>query len=116
MIRGTLTHRTSVSRATVTNVNGAPQTTWATVGEDVPCLLDPLGQPEDSAVATALQTTEADRTGTLITAPEADIQPADRLTITVPGVSPSVWTVSPFPSLISDLHGPHHREFKVREV
>jgi hypothetical protein len=115
-IRGVLTQRASVSRATVTNVNGAPQTAWATVATDVPCLLDPLGQPEDSAVATALQTTEADRTGTLITAPEANIQPADRLTISVPGAPDSTWTVSPFPSLVSDLHSPHHRAWKVREA
>ena len=115
-IRAVLTHRASVSRATVTSANGEPRTSWTTVATEVPCLLDPLGQPEEDATATALQTTEADRTGSLTTAPEADIKPADRLTIAVPGAPDSTWTVSPFPSLVTDLHGPHHRYFKVRET
>ena len=66
-------------------------------------------------MATGAQITEADRTGLLMTAPEADVRPADRLTITVPGIPASSWTVGAFPSLMSDLHSAHHREFRVKE-
>jgi hypothetical protein len=115
-IRGVLAHRADVSRSTTTNVGGMPITSWSTVAEGVPCLLDSGGhEPQESMVATSAQITEADRTGLLMTAPEADVRPADRLTISIPGIAPSSWTVLAYPSLMTDLHSAHHREFRVKE-
>ncbi len=56
------------------------------------------GHPQVTAVATTAQTTEADRNGLLIVAPEADVRATDRVTITGMGLAASTWTVSAYPS------------------
>lgn len=114
-IRAILTHRASVARATTTNVDGAPITSYETIATAIPVLLDATGKPQDTAQATSAQTTEPDRTGLLLTAPEADIRPGDRLVVGQPGMPASTWTVQPAPSFVTHLHGAHHREYTVTE-
>lgn len=115
-IRGILTHRASVARATTTNVNGAPHTTFATIATAIPVLLDATQKPQDTAQATSAQTTEPRRTGLLMAAPEADIRPGDRLVVGQPGMPSSTWLVQPAPSYVTHMHGEHHREFQVTET
>jgi len=116
-IRGILKHRALVQRSTVTNSSGNPGMTWATVTAALPCYLDASGKAQTSGmVAPSTQTSEQHRTGLVLTAPEADVRPADRLTVTIPGMANSTWVVEPAPSYVTHLAGLHHREHQVSET
>jgi head-tail adaptor len=81
-----LTHRCTIERRTLTSDGGGGQTeTWTTVGEDVPCRawLESTGDRLDSRLTGGkVVEVEARR---LIVPVGTDVQPADRVTVTVRG-------------------------------
>lgn len=117
LLRTALVHRAKVSRQKTVNVNGNPVLQWVVMAENVPCLLDATDTPQVDAIATTAQITEADRNGRLTVAPEADIIPTDRVTISGMGITtPSAWTVQPYPSPVYTPQGMSHRELRVKET
>lgn len=103
-----------MKRGTTTVVSGQPVTTWATVTENLPCLLDAGTAALPEPTYTAQQQQAYDRAGTLFTLAAADMKPGDRVVLTR-GQS-GTFLVKPDPATVSTLTGPHHREYRVEET
>lgn len=113
-IRSVLRHRATVRRSTTTIVGGVPTTTWATLTEALPCLLDVGTASLPEPTYTAQQQQAYDRAGTLFTLPTADVKPGDRVVLTRGAAG--TFLVKPDPAGVATLTGPHHREYRVEET
>jgi len=114
MINSALTHRCSIRRATITNVDGSPVSTWSTVKAGVPCFVSP-DETEMDPTWTATQAKAAAMSGTALFAPSTDIQPGDVIVLgrPAPGLSFSVGqAVRP----VMDQQHVHHIEAQVTQT
>jgi hypothetical protein len=108
-IYSVLRHQARVSRSVRTFDDGQAAYSWTTVGENVAVLLD-ASKREDGE---EFEFEKADRVGLLMSAPDADLRPGDRLTMTRGPVG--TFVLKGDPADIPTLHGFSHREFRVTE-
>jgi hypothetical protein len=113
VIESLLRHRATVKRAERTTLNCEPLNVWSVVDGDLWCLLDPLGAQTEASYSSEVQPTR-DRSARLLTAPDADLRPGDRVILTRGAVGN--FRVTSDPATVSTLTGPHHCEFVVEQV